>query len=179
MILALAVAFLAVAIATLRGGSLRALAETEFSWPALVFVSLGLELWAALFDPDSLSRGQGVAVLVVTNLCVVVFLALNHRLPGMLVAALGLALNVIVIAANGAMPVSPEAARVADTEVTIEGIGHEPITDDTVLPWLADVIPLPGLRFIVSTGDVVLALGIGRLAYAQGLRRPATSRASY
>jgi hypothetical protein len=86
---------------------------------------------------------------------------------------------VIVIAANGAMPVSPDAARVADTEITIEGIGHEPITDDTVLPWLADVIPLPGLRFVVSPGDVVLALGIGRLAYVQALRRPAASRASY
>jgi hypothetical protein len=36
-----------------------------------------------------------------------------------------------------------------------------------VLPWLADVIPLPVLERLISVGDVLLALGIAWLVYAR------------
>ncbi|MCX8007369.1 MAG: DUF5317 domain-containing protein, partial [Coriobacteriia bacterium] len=41
---------------------------------------------------------------------------------------------------------------------------HRPLTDDTVAPWLADVIPVPGpkgLRAVVSIGDLLLVAGVG------------------
>jgi hypothetical protein len=37
---------------------------------------------------------------------------------------------------------------------------HTLLTEDTRLPWLADVWALPPLRSIISAGDVVLAAGL-------------------
>src|SRR5690606_38717098 len=34
------------------------------------------------------------------------------------------------------------------------------LTDATALPWLADVIPLPPLKLVVSIGDIVLVAGM-------------------
>jgi len=55
-----------------------------------------------------------------------------------------------------------------------------------VMPWIADVIPIPGLKMVLSIGDFVLAAGIGRLVYKrtvadesgerrEGIRPEATS----
>ncbi|MFN2526565.1 MAG: DUF5317 family protein, partial [Actinomycetota bacterium] len=71
--------------------------------------------------------------------------------------------------ANGAMPVGVEGARRAGLEPPpVEGtVKHERVDEDTKLPWLADVIPLPGMRQILSVGDFVLILGLARLVYVQ------------
>ena len=44
---------------------------------------------------------------------------------------------------------------------------HEHLDDDTILPWIGDVIGIPVAKEVVSLGDVVLALGIARLIYYQ------------
>lgn len=168
MIIGLAVAIVAAAFATLRGGSLRAIAETEFRWVWLVFVGFAVQIGMDLWDPDSLSETGTTLVLVWTNAAIVVFLVLNRHLPGMLLAGAGLAVNLVVIIANGAMPVSLEAARIAGIETSLAtGIGHEPMTSSTVLAWLGDVIPLPGIGLVISPGDIVLAAGLSWLAYRQ------------
>jgi hypothetical protein len=111
-----------------------------------------------------------------TNAAIVVFLVLNRHLPGMLLAGLGLAMNVVVIFTNGAMPVSLVAADIAGVETSLtEGIGHEPMTSGTVLPWLGDVIPLPGLGVVISAGDVVLAAGLATLAYRRAFATEGTT----
>jgi hypothetical protein len=154
--------------AVVRGGSLKALAETQFTWLWLLFAGLAVQLTAQIWSPDWLDGAAGGAVIVVSNLLVVGFLVANRRLPGVLLIGAGLALNVIVIAANGAMPVSAEAARQAGVEPPGPGVGdveHELLDDDTRVPWLGDVLSLPGIPGVFSVGDVVLALGVGQLVY--------------
>lgn len=169
MIVALLLAIPAVAFAVLRGGSLDRLATTQFRWWWLLAIGLGAQIGVEMWAPDSLGAGGRLAVLLGSNALVAIFLAANHRLPGMIFAAVGLVLNVIVISANGAMPVSTRALESTGFEERIDDLGakHELLDDDTRLPWLADVIPLPFIRTIISLGDVVLGLGIARLAYSQ------------
>ena len=168
MELALVIALGAALIGVRRGGSLQALSNTRFRAPALVFVGLGLQLAFDLWSPEWLTKDMALALLLVSNTFVALFIALNQRLPGMLLIAVGLALNVAVIAANGAMPVSPEAAESSGATTSVDDTGgkHEALDEDTLLPWFADVIPVPGVRVVLSVGDLLLALGIGRLVYA-------------
>lgn len=166
MILVLALVIAAAILGLLRGGSLDQLATTKFRWVPLLFVALVVQLGFDLWDPDWLSDTGDIAVLVATQAVVALFLGLNWKLPGMALAAFGFALNVLVIGANGAMPISDEAAEAAGLKDFDEfGIKHERLDDDTALPWLADVIPLPGTGKIISAGDIFLAAGIGWLVY--------------
>ena len=154
-----------------RGGSLEGLAATNFRFIWLVFAGFVVQVGFTVWNPAWLSETGELAVIVGSNALVAVFLMVNLRLPGMLVAATGLILNVTVIAANGAMPVSLEAADVAgtDREISDFGIKHEPLDDNTVFPWIADVIPLPGLSTLISAGDIFLAAGVGWLVYRRTL----------
>ena len=60
-----------------------------------------------------MTDGAGLAALIVSNVLVLAWLILNRSLPGLLIAAVGLLMNVAVISANGAMPVSEDAVRTA------------------------------------------------------------------
>ena len=171
----------AVLVGLLRHGSLDALASTPFRALPVLFASLVVQVGFDIWDPEWLGDGGDLALLILTNLGVAAFLLLNRELPGMLLAAIGLVLNVLVIAANGAMPVSEEAAETAGMGSIAEvGLKHEPLTDDTLLPFLADVIPVPGIAKIVSLGDLFLAAGIAWLVYRRmtesgKVSRPAVS----
>lgn len=157
-----------------RGGSLEGLAATRFRFVWLLAVGFIVQIGFSLWNPEWLNETGEVVVVVGSNALVALFLVMNLRLPGMVLAAAGLALNVLVIAANSAMPVSLEAAEAAgmDREAADFGIKHEPLDDDTVLPWIADVIPLPGLSTLISTGDIFLAAGIAWLVYRRTFEAP-------
>jgi hypothetical protein len=186
MIAFLLAGLLAALAAVVRGGSMKALADTQFEWTWLLFAGLAIQLTAQIWSPEWLDGAAGTAVIVGSNVLVVVFLVANRRLPGVLLIGLGLALNVIVIAANGAMPVSVSASRSAGVEPPPPGVAdveHERLDDDTKLPWLADVLAIPGAREVFSVGDVILALGIGDLVYRRATwnkrpRRAATGSAA-
>jgi uncharacterized protein DUF5317 len=171
MILALIVAVVCAAIALARGGSLESLAATPLRWVGFLFGALVVQIGIDLLDPSWLNESGDVIVILLTNLAVIIFLIVNRGLPGVPLAALGLLLNLAVITLNGGMPVSARAAETAGLaeELRDPGVKHELLDDDTALPWLADVIPIPGLQKIISVGDVVLAIGIGRLFYVRTL----------
>ncbi|MGZ0151946.1 DUF5317 domain-containing protein [Kribbella sp. WER1] len=107
--------------------------------------------------------------LVGSAICIAVFLRQNLRRPGVGLLALGFFSNAVVVALNGAMPVSLRALERA-------GVGGTPVTDarhevadaTTTLPWLGDVVPvaLPGLGQAISPGDLLIAAGAGLLLYA-------------
>ena len=174
MIWVLAIAGVACLYGLVRGGSLEGIAATKFRFVWLLFVGFVVQIGFTLWNPEWLTETGELVVLVVSNALVALFLATNLRLPGMLLAAGGLVLNVLVIAANGGMPVSLEAAEVAglDHELTDFGIKHEPLDDETIFPWIADVIPLAGLSTLISAGDILLALGIGWLVYRRTIDEP-------
>lgn len=157
-----------------RGGSLHRLARVSLpGWPlvvaALVIQALGA--FAVVFGVRN-PHAWYVAGMVTSAVLVAVFVARNRELPGMPLIALGFVLNAIVVAANGAMPVSTEAAQRAGITLAAVHSGtdakHELLDDDTRFAFLADIIPVP-LPFapigsnVLSPGDVVLAAGIGVL----------------
>ncbi len=174
MLLTLIIIIVATSLALLLGGSLEAIARTRFRYVWLLFAGLGIQLVFSYWSPTFIGDRAGLAILLVSNAAVALFLALNARLPGLVIASTGLLLNVAVIFSNGAMPVSASAARasgVTAKHFSIGGIKHERMTDNTLLPWIGDVIPIPGVEEVASIGDVVLALGIGRLIFVRARTR--------
>ncbi|MDQ4125847.1 MAG: DUF5317 domain-containing protein [Actinomycetota bacterium] len=169
MLTALVLAVLTGVAARLRGGSVTTLAETTFRWTPLLVAGLVVQVTFLYWEPEWLGSGGGLAVVLGSNLVVAVWLFVNRTLPGLLLAGAGMALNVVVIAANGAMPVLATSADRAGITQSIDeaGIKHERLDEDTVLPWLGDAIPVPPFKEVLSVGDVVLALGLCRVVDAR------------
>jgi hypothetical protein len=100
--------------------------------------------------------------------CIIGIAWSNRRSPGMAVLGLGLLLNLVVIAANGGMPVFGAAAELArpglaNLAVPTSDFVHVLGASGTRLAWLADVMPLPGpswLRSVASPGDCLLLVGV-------------------
>lgn len=171
MPLVLAVVVVAVAVGYALRGRLRGLAELDLRHLWLLGVGVVAQLGVFALPVDGPGAAVSPPLLVASFVAVIGFLLANRHLPGMWLAAAGVALNAVVIAANGAMPVSPSAvAVVSDSPASFPVGKHAPLDADTRLPWLADVIPVPPLRSIVSVGDVVLAAGVARLVVTQMVR---------
>jgi hypothetical protein len=162
------------------GGSLHQLASAPFRHPWLVFAGLILQVGVQLWAARGLSETTSFALLLLSMATIVVFLVLNLRLPGMALAGVGLALNLAVIAANGAMPVAPRAAASIGLTISEDqaGLKHEVMDDDTSLPWLGDAIPVAPLRTVLSLGDVVLALGLALFVFEATKKRGGRRRAT-
>lgn len=94
----------------------------------------------------------------------------NRALPGMSVIAAGATLNLIVVAANGGMPVDQAAVVAAGGRMPDDPL-HTTLDSSTRLPQLADVIPAPIFRSVYSFGDVLLAIGGFWLPFAWLRRR--------
>jgi len=176
MIIALIVAALAMLLGLVFGGTFESLIATKVRWLWLVYVGFVVQLTTLLWSPSWLDGSAELAVLALTTVPIALFMALNYRLPGMVLAALGLALNLLVISANGAMPVATGAATGVNPQVQDSDFKHEWLDESTNLPWLADVIPLRPLRSVLSLGDVLLAAGIGYFVFAQMTRSRSEAR---
>ncbi|MGH7761007.1 MAG: DUF5317 family protein [Candidatus Dormibacteraceae bacterium] len=149
------------------------LSRLHFRWPWLIVVVLVVRV-AAVATP--LRAVDGVQYIYLAALTVLVAWTLwqIELVRGIWLIAVGSALNLVVIAANGArMPVAPELAG------SLVHTGHlgqyTLITSNTNLGWLADWIALPGIGRVVteaySPGDVVVALGVG-VVVALAMRSP-------
>ncbi|MFU8840323.1 MAG: DUF5317 domain-containing protein [Nitriliruptoraceae bacterium] len=165
----LAVVAVAVAASLLRGGRFRYLAERPLVAPWLLFAGVAIQVAvdaaaARELLPDA--GWSGWVLLLVSQLLVIAFLLANRRMPGMALVAVGLLLNAAVIAANRAMPVDPAAIIALGIEGAEVPPGkHTLLTDATRLPLLADIIPVPWLRSIISVGDLVIAAGLVPLTH--------------
>ncbi len=166
MLVALALAIVVAIIGLLRGGSFEALARTRFRLPEILFAGLLVQIALDVWQPEWMSDELSLALLLASYAAVVVFLIVNRTLPGLALAGVGIALNMVVIGLNGAMPVSQTAAEISGVQGAFVAEGkHEPLTDETLLAPVADVIPLPGLKQVISLGDVFLALGMAWLVH--------------
>lgn len=168
----------AVAASLVRGGRLRriALADVRGSW--LVFTGLALQVGVEVAAGRGWLAGPaGSALLLASQALVLVWVVRNWFRPGMLLIGIGLLLNATVIAANGAMPVDPDAIRSLGLSGAEPPPGkHELLTESTRLAVLADRFPLPPLRTIISVGDVVLAAGLVPLVHHLLTYRPPVER---
>lgn len=173
---------LGLAIGLLGGGRLRHLGERTFRGVPFLVVGVGLQLLSA-FVAD-----VAVALVLLSYAALVVFCVLNLRLVGMGVVLVGLLMNTVVITANGGMPVRRSAvvaARIADDDelpdIRLTGKRHFQDDDDRLM-FLADIVPVPELREVLSFGDIVMSVGVGavlahllrpprRRSHANGIRR--------
>jgi hypothetical protein len=151
------------------GGRLERLGEVPFRRLVLFWPAVGAT--AALTLGTGWVADHGVELVLICNAFFIAFAVANRHLPGFLLVAVGISLNALVIAANGAMPVSVGAAeQVASTQV-VGGVKHEPMTDDTHLALLADRVPVGPSSQVWSIGDFILVAGIGWMSFALPRRR--------
>jgi hypothetical protein len=172
-LLALAL-LVALAVGWACNGSLDRLGALPLRSRRLVVLAFAVQLAGTLAGGPFYPAGLAVSAVLV-----VAFLARNRSVRGTGLLALGLLANALVVAANGAMPVSTHAA--ARAGVPLERLAddprHELADGRTRLPWLADVVPVafPPRPEVVSPGDVLVAAGAAQLVVA-GMTRRATVR---
>ncbi|GIH09736.1 hypothetical protein Rhe02_78030 [Rhizocola hellebori] len=162
--------FAAIAGLLLRRNPLR-LTELKFRWIGLLWAAAALA-FVRYTDPDWLphwSRAyDGLAVLGAAwtlGACWVV-LNLSGRDAGMRTGLVtlwtGFTLNFLTIALNrGVMPYSASAARLAGfTQQGPAVVGHAELNRGHLLPWLADIVPVPVIAKVVSVGDLLMIAGL-------------------
>jgi hypothetical protein len=122
---------------------------------------------------SKIPTGIVAAGLILSQVLLLVFCWLNRRLSGIWLLALGLALNLLVISANGGlMPISPQTASAllpANVLAKLQvgdrfGYGKDILltTEKTNLVWLSDRFLLPSwssYQVAFSLGDLLVASG--------------------
>lgn len=181
--LAVVVLVLAVGVAIALGGRWHRLATLHLTGRRFVVAAVVAQAGGAMVgvlgvgDP----RRAYVIGLAVSAACALVFLARNRQVHGIALVTFGLVTNALVVAANGAMPVSIVAAYHARVPIAAIAAGtdarHDIAGVGTRLRWLGDVIPvpLPGRPEVVSPGDVLVAAGLAELVVL-GMMGWSTSR---
>ncbi len=134
----------------------------EIALVAILVFQMSVPRLATMFG---LTGSIPLVAWLLSMVALVVLALVNWRSAGMVLAALGVTLNIFAIALNGAMPVSMEAIAAIDSSATPRfDLLHEPVTDETRLVGLTDVVALPGPtwhRGVASIGDFFLTLGAG------------------
>jgi len=148
----------AILVGLLTGGRPRHLAEVRFRWPLVGLAGVALQLIPA-------AGTLGMFLLLGSFVLLGLAVAVNVRLPGFPVIMAGLALNCLVIAVNGGMPVTAHALAASGQQATLRdlengGAKHHLATGADDLVVLADSIPLgPPVSQAVSVGDILAYSG--------------------
>ena len=169
------VLFIATTIALLRGGRLINLADIRLQYWWLLLLGFGIQAGTALLPDRDWTRGVATAMILVSYLPLLILVLVNRHREGMWLAGVGVLMNFSVIALNGGMPVLKEAATIAAAGPAslLLDFKHVLLDTSTRIPFLGDVIPvrLFGIGQVISLGDVLLAVGLGRFLEDE-LRRP-------
>lgn len=176
MILAYAIIILVILAALLRR-DLSAIGRVEFKggWKlfGLIVGLFILQAGLVIYVP-----GQSLLQVIILNLsqiALVLLLLLNHRVPGVKIFALGIALNVVVMLANGGwMPITPETYQFSHPNRPVVEQTRPNNSKNIVLPqaetqlwFLSDVIrlTLPWRQTVMSIGDVLLIVGAAQFIF--------------
>lgn len=142
----------------------------EFRYPLWLLLPIFIQILAMLVHTYVIDSKLLFMILIDSSyLILIIAIWLNRHIPGFWIFLIGVVLNAVVIWFNqGRMPVSLEALRLANLDYLIadlrEGVEkHLLINENTIFPFLGDVIPLirpyAGNKTI-SIGDVIQSLGI-------------------
>jgi hypothetical protein len=167
------VILLSVLVGYLVGGRLRGFERLRLKYWWLAPLGLGLQ---ALPLPDA-RHGTDflvwMAILGASYVVLLLFAAINIRITGMQLLLVGLALNAMVVIANGGMPVSRHALEASGQTDGLklltadEGAKHHLMTSEDRLTPLADVIPIPPpISLVASVGDAFVYAGLAWLIVA-------------
>ncbi|MBI3647802.1 MAG: DUF5317 domain-containing protein [Actinobacteria bacterium] len=168
ILLTLALSF---GIGLLAGGSLSHFPSVKVRWTWVALAGVVLQFLVI--------RGSfAFPVLLASFALLLVFAGANVRAPGFALILLGLALNLVAIAANHGMPVtrhalvaSGQASTLGELRTGAAGQKHRLAGDGTKLLPLGDVIPIgPPIGQAVSIGDLLMHAGIGWFVVV-GVRR--------
>jgi len=148
----------------------------------LVFVSLIPHLLAFNLPAThaAISDKAAAMILMISQGTLLVFAWANRRQPGFWMLLLGLALNLLVIIANGGwMPISPETIQAIAPHAAPgswqagQRLGSSKdivlLASQTRLVWLSDCLLLPTwfpYQVAFSIGDVLIALGAFQALWA-------------
>ena len=161
--LVLACGVLAVLSPLLVGGDLRRLSLVRLRMIWLPALALVAQVVIISVVPGA-NHSVLVAIHLATYVAAGVFVAVNWRVPGLVLIALGGALNGITIALNGGtLPASLNALKVAGLPVTESDFMNSGVLAHPVLPILGDIFAWPSpmpLHNVFSVGDVVIVLGV-------------------
>jgi len=161
MLLLLAIA-LAVILAPLLGGDLRALASLRFRVPWLLASALAIQVLVVSVFPGPRTTFRLVIYLGSYALAVV-FLFLNRKIPGFWIVGTGAALNLLAIGTNsGVMPATAGALSTAGIDETGAAFANSAYVEHARLWFLGDVFATPAswpLANVFSAGDVLIAVG--------------------
>ncbi len=147
-----------VVVGKARGGRIKALADVHTTAWWLLLVGFVLQVVANLLPVDQASLATGL--LLGSYVPILMMIWINRDAPGMWIAGIGILMNFTVIAANRGMPVLAASVEISGgSPDAIPGGKHVVLDASTHLPFLGDIIPLPGS--VISLGDVFLAIGLG------------------
>jgi hypothetical protein len=151
----------------LAGGRLSALGSLPVRAKAAILSALALQLLIVTIAPTLFSSRVADLLHLGSYALAVWFLWANRALPWLWVAAVGGALNLAAIAANGGeMPARRAALRSAGLLHPGDGFANSGVIAHARLAFLGDVFSVPkGFPFanVFSVGDVVLLVGAALL----------------
>jgi hypothetical protein len=139
------------------------LAHVRFRGIWILVVALVAQILIIEIFPEA-NRTLLEAVHMATYLAAGLFVAINWRIPGLLIVAAGGAMNGITIALNGGqLPASKPALKMAGIDVDKGEFINSGYIQDPVLPLFGDIFvwpePFP-LANVFSFGDVLIVVGV-------------------
>src|SRR5207253_176930 len=141
-----------IAAAIAFGGDWRRLGTLSLrAWPLLA-IAFGIRV-AATFSPTA-----PLGLYLISLIGIASVAALNWRLPGASLIALGTAMNVLVVALNAGMPYDAATVLHVGAPLPTDSL-HAAMGPDTHLPFLGDIVPVGLVRSVYSVGDFLIALG--------------------
>ena len=182
---------LALIVGAAAGGGIPRLADLKLRWTWLLLLALLLRLLAGLTRQTGIGADipVGWAFIAAYGL-IFIWLWGNWKVPGLQIASVGIAANMVAVIINfGQMPIWSAAFVAAG--FAPDAIARDPfhflLETNTVADFVArgglfgDVIPLPVpiIRDVVSIGDILLALGIFWAIVYSMTRTNAPSRGAY
>ena len=176
MVFFLATIVVAVLVVAVSKGSFERIGRIHLNALWLLLVALIIQVVLELVDfPEQRIDDLGLAILLMSYVLIFAFCFLNRHTSGMVIIAIGVALNVLAIALNGGMPTKDEVQQRngRDVHVPIERtVKHKPRESDDKLPVLGDVITAPGVpNQQFSVGDIVIGIGVVDICF-EASRRP-------
>lgn len=153
------------------GGNLSAVAAARPRATWLLVLAVALQASLAVLPAWSRPPVAVTACVVVVGWCAANRSGGLAKLAGSALFGLGVALNAVVMALNGGMPVSAQALVAAglqrSTDVARGDLyKHTFMTAHTTLAGLGDTVPFALAHTVLSPGDLVMLGGLVALSWA-------------
>lgn len=134
------------------GGDWRRLATFSLKWWPLLVIASALRLWT-FFVPNT-----ALLVYVLGLIGIGIVSAINWRIDGAALIALGTFANVTAVLLNGGMPYDAQTVAAVGAPMPADSL-HVALESSTRAPFLADIIPFGLGRAVFSAGDLLIAFG--------------------